>query len=92
MKSNGFQSFFHEVVGFFVNVDAWRANFLYVDSVEVIRRQYRILYAVRLNEDTMAEWLRRVIRNHLGLSRTGSSPVSVEFAFASDIFLLFILF
>ena len=28
--------------------------------------------------DTVAEWLRRVIRNHLGLSRVGSSPTSVE--------------
>ncbi len=27
--------------------------------------------------DTMAEWLRRLIRNQLGLSRAGSSPVSV---------------
>ena len=60
-----------------MNVDAWRVNFLYVDSVEAISRHCRILHAVRLNEDTMAEWLRRVIRNHLGLSRTGSSPVSV---------------
>lgn len=70
MKSNGFSRFF-------VNVDAWRANFLYVDSVEVSSGHCRILHAVRFNEDTMAEWLRRVIRNHLGLSRTGSSPVSV---------------
>lgn len=27
------------------------------------------------------EWLRRMIRNHLGLSRAGSSPVSNVFAF-----------
>ena len=29
--------------------------------------------------DTVAERLRRVIRNHLGLSRVGSSPASVGF-------------
>jgi hypothetical protein len=28
--------------------------------------------------DTVAEWLRRLTRNQLGLSRAGSSPVSVE--------------
>ena len=50
-----------------------------------------LLNSVQLNVDTMAEWLRRVIRNHLGLSRTGSSPVSVEIAFATNIF-LFIFF
>ena len=27
--------------------------------------------------DAVAEWLRRVIRNHLGLSRVGSSPTGV---------------
>ena len=29
--------------------------------------------------DTVAEWLRRSTRNRLGLSRAGSSPVSVVF-------------
>ena len=29
--------------------------------------------------DTVAEWLRRLTRNQLGLSRAGSSPVSVVF-------------
>ena len=30
-----------------------------------------------LKFDTVAEWLRRLTRNQLGLSRAGSSPVSV---------------
>ena len=29
-------------------------------------------------KDTVSEWLRRSIRNRLGLSRVGSSPASVE--------------
>ena len=31
------------------------------------------------SSDTVAEWLRRLTRNQLGLSRAGSSPVSVVF-------------
>ena len=31
----------------------------------------------RSTYDTVAEWLRRLTRNQLGLSRAGSSPVSV---------------
>ena len=33
--------------------------------------------------DSMAEWLRRLTRNQLGWSRTGSSPVTVGYAFKS---------
>ena len=33
--------------------------------------------------DTVAEWLRRLTRNQLGLSRAGSSPVSVELLLAT---------
>ena len=29
--------------------------------------------------DTVAEWLRRVTRNHLGFSRAGSNPAGVAF-------------
>ena len=29
------------------------------------------------SRDTVAEWLRRMTRNHLGFSRVGSSPASV---------------
>ena len=35
------------------------------------------------NIDTVAEWLRRLTRNQLGLSRAGSSPVSVELLLAT---------
>ena len=38
-------------------------------------------------DDTVAEWLRRLIRNHLGLSRVGSSPAGVELNYIC--FLLF---
>ena len=31
----------------------------------------------KVQSDTVAEWLRRLTRNQLGLSRAGSSPVSV---------------
>ena len=29
--------------------------------------------------DTLAEWLRRVIRNHMGFPRAGSNPAGVAF-------------
>ena len=31
--------------------------------------------------DTLAEWLRRVIRNHMGFPRAGSNPAGVAFPF-----------
>ena len=43
------------------------------------RCQLRHVVACQLVQgyDTVAEWLRRLTRNQLGLSRAGSSPVSV---------------
>ena len=33
------------------------------------------------SNDTLAEWLRRVIRNHMGFPRAGSNPAGVAFGF-----------
>jgi hypothetical protein len=37
-----------------------------------------IIVSASKHKDTVAEWLRRLTRNQLGLSRVGSSPTSVE--------------
>jgi hypothetical protein len=37
---------------------------------------YLIYWVIR--HDTLAEWLRRVIRNHLTYCRVGSSPACVD--------------
>ena len=42
---------------------------------------FKVWWCLRGGSDTVAEWLRRVIRNHLGLSRVGSSPAGVDFPF-----------
>jgi hypothetical protein len=32
---------------------------------------------IQVTGDSMAEWLRRVIRNHMGYARVGSNPTAV---------------
>ena len=32
-------------------------------------------------QDSMAEWLRRVIRNHMGYARVGSNPTAVVYQY-----------
>ena len=39
---------------------------------------YKIKSMLGITSDSMSEWLRRKIRNLLGLARAGSNPVTVE--------------